>query len=673
MTPLHGHYNGWVVALSFAIAMFASYMALSLTSKIMRASGRSRLGWIAAGSIVMGCGIWSMHFIGMMAFHLPISVAYDVPVTVLSLVLAVLASFVAFAATAPAAVSWRRLGIGGLAMGAGITGMHYTGMAAMRLDGTITYDPAVWALSAVIALIVSYVALFLFMRFRTVTGATGWRWACAALMGLAVCGMHYTGMAAASFVAPHGAAHGEGASNAAFLLVGVALTMSVILLVSWAAVYFDRHVLERMAYSDPLTGLANRHVLDRAFEERLAPEAGGSLAVMFLDLDRFKTINDTLGHDIGDQLILQVSRRLQSGLVSGQTVYRLGGDEFLLLLPGCGREEAAAVAERLLQELKQPYRIEDNMLYVTASVGISLAPDHARDRSALMKAADTAMYEAKHQGKNRYVVFDADLGDRMERNMRLEKDLRKAMALEEFFVVYQPQWHASKRRPIGMEALVRWKHPEMGVVSPVEFIPLTEESGLIIPLTQWVLREACREAEGWRRGGWGEASVSVNLSVRVFESRQVLEMVTGALQDAGLAPERLELEITESLLLYDVRGIVAQLEELRRLGVKIAMDDFGSGYSSFGSLDRLPIDTLKIDRLFIKESDASAKQAILQAIITMASRLRIEMVAEGVETEEQMRRLSESGCLVMQGYYYGKPMEPNALREWLTARLGDVG
>jgi diguanylate cyclase (GGDEF)-like protein len=653
--------------------MFASYMALSLTKKIMRSSGRSRIGWIAAGSIVMGCGIWSMHFIGMMAFHLPVSVGYDVPVTVLSLFLAVFASFVAFTATAPAAVSRRRLAVGGFAMGAGITGMHYTGMAAMRMDGSISYDPVVWTLSAVIALIVSYVALFLFMRFRTMNGASGWRWACAVLMGVAVCGMHYTGMAAARFAVPHGAGHGGGAANVTFLLFGIALAMSVILLVSWAAVYFDRHVLERMAYSDPLTGLANRHVLDRAFEERLSPDAGGSLAVLFLDLDRFKTINDTLGHDTGDELILQVSRRLQSGLAADQTVYRLGGDEFLLLLPGCGRDEAAALAERLLQELKAPYRIDDNMLYVTASIGISLAPEHAKDRSALMKAADTAMYEAKHQGKNRYVVFDVELGSRMERNMRLEKDLRKAMALEEFYVVYQPQWDSSKRRPIGMEALVRWKHPELGVVSPVEFIPLAEETGLIIPLTQWVLREACREAEGWRRDGWREASVSVNLSVRVFESRQVIEMVEGALRDAGFAPERLELEITESLLLYDVREIVSQLEELRRIGVKIAMDDFGSGYSSLGSLDRLPIDTLKIDRLFIEDSDMSSKQAILQAIITMASQLRIEMVAEGVETEEQMRLLSESGCHVMQGYYYGKPMEQEALRAWLAARLDAIG
>jgi diguanylate cyclase (GGDEF)-like protein len=611
-----------------------------------------------------------MHFVGMLAFHLNVPVNYDIPITLLSMLCSIVASFIAFQMLLSKGVNWGKFALSGFCMGGGIVAMHYTGMAAMRLPAEITYDRSYWLLSAAIALAASYVALLLFLRFRDHTEVSWWKWASALIMGLAICGMHFTGMKAADFWCgnPNAIVSTDAGEMNLLLLAGVTITTFFILMVSWGAMFFDRHVLEKMAYSDPLTGLPNRHDLNRLLGEGV--DTSKETAVLFIDLDRFKTINDTLGHDIGDMLVQEVGRRLSGYLQDGQKVFRLGGDEFLVVAENCGQALAEELASGILEIVTRPFVLQGNELYITASIGISLAPKHGTDRASLLKTSDTAMYNAKNAGKNRYCVFDDDMDKRLLRRLELEKDMRGASERQEFYVVYQPKWDAQTDTPVGLEALMRWPHPKFGVVSPDEFIPIAEETGLIIPMTRWILEEACRQNKVWLDKGMPSMIVSVNVSVRLFESQHLLYMVEHALRTTGLPARYLELEITESTMLYDVPDMIRQLNELREIGVRISMDDFGSGYSSLGSLDQIPIDTIKIDQLFVRESDSPSKRAIVGAIIDMALKLHLELVAEGVETREQIDFLRASGCNVMQGYFYGKPMNIEQMDEWLLQNAG---
>ncbi|WP_411829694.1 bifunctional diguanylate cyclase/phosphodiesterase [Paenibacillus favisporus] len=667
---LHESYNLWIVMLSFIIAVFASYSALNLAAKISRSRGRTQKWWLVAGSCVMGSGVWSMHFVGMLAFHLNVPVNYDIPITLLSMLCSIVASFIAFQMLLSKGVNWGKFALSGFCMGSGIVAMHYTGMTAMRLPAEIIYDRSYWLLSAAIALAASYVALLLFLRFRDHTEVSWWKWASALVMGLAICGMHFTGMKAADFWCgnPNAIVSTDTGEMNLLLLAGVTITTFFILMVSWGAMFFDRHVLEKMAYSDPLTGLPNRHDLNRLLGEGV--DTSKETAVLFIDLDRFKTINDTLGHDIGDMLVQEVGRRLSGYLQQGQKVFRLGGDEFLVVAENCGQALAEELASGILEVVTRPFVLQGNELYITASIGISLAPKHGTDRASLLKTSDTAMYNAKNAGKNRYCVFDDDMDKRLLRRLELEKDMRGASERQEFYVVYQPKWDAQTDTPVGLEALMRWPHPKFGVVSPDEFIPIAEETGLIIPMTRWILEEACRQNKVWLDKGMPSMIVSVNVSVRLFESQHLLYMVEHALRTTGLPARYLELEITESTMLYDVPDMIRQLNELREIGVRISMDDFGSGYSSLGSLDQIPIDTIKIDQLFVRESDSPSKRAIVGAIIDMALKLHLELVAEGVETREQIDFLRASGCNVMQGYFYGKPMNIEQMDEWLQQNAG---
>lgn len=613
----------------------------------------------------MGVGVWSMHFVGMLAYHIHANVTYDATITVLSSLGSILASFIAFHITARSHSGAWRYGIGGLIMGCGIVTMHYTGMSAMRMPGQITYNPALWLLSAAIALIASYAALYLFHRLRHVPDFSVWKLICAIVMGIAICGMHYTGMAAAQFTYT-GEAHQAMASDEQpqfFLLVGVALSTFIILAVSWGAIFFERHVLEKMAYSDQLTNLPNRHDLQRYFAEQF--EASMSGALLFIDLDRFKTINDTLGHDFGDLLLQQVAGRLRACIGDKDTLFRLGGDEFLVITKETDQENIKQLAQNILNGIKQAYFIEVHELYVTGSIGISVAPAHGVDRSSLLKAADTAMYNAKHAGKNRYRFFDEEMNRTQLRKLLLEKDLRKAMVHNEFKIMYQPKWDTDTNQLVGMEALLRWEHPQLGLVSPGEFIPIAEDTGIIVPLTRWILNEVCDQNKRWHDENNMRVCISVNMSIRVFESGLLYEMVSEALQVSSLPGSYLELEITESIAMSDVADTIRQLHTVRELGVKISLDDFGTGYSSLGNLDELPVDTLKIDQIFIRKSNQTPKQAIISNIIAIAKNLNMDVVAEGVETSEQIEFLQSRGCHVMQGYYYGKPMSVTDVNYWL--------
>lgn len=666
MMYMEGTYNYYIVALSVMIAILASYSALNITSKISYASGKHRFFWLLAGSFVMGSGVWSMHFVGMLAVHFQMPVKYDWGLTFLSMAASLISSFIAFYITKEKEINVIKLAIGGFIMGSGIVTMHYMGMEAMIMPVEMSYDKTLWVLSAVIAFVASYAALFLFLRFRNEQSFSWLKWLSAIVMGFAICGMHYTGMKATRFHHHPGMMMGTSDTTTNFfLLYGVTVTIFIILFVSWGAVYFDRHVLEKLAYQDTITGLPNRNEMNRFFDTHTGNE---NIGVLFIDLDQFKVINDTLGHDTGDLLIKEVGIRLRQFIRKGQQAFRIGGDEFLFIVKNCTQEQAEQLAEKILQSIKNVYLIGGNELYITGSIGISISSIKDSDRSMLLKTADTAMYKAKGLGKNQYCVYNELMGTKEVRKMELEKDLQWALEDNQFYIEYQPKWNVKTNNLVGFEALLRWKHPRLGIISPGEFIPIAEETGIIVSLTKWTLEEACRQCRAWQLKG-NMQPVSVNISIRLFQTDSLLEYVQGALVRTGLESHLLELEITESMVLFDINEIIRQLQGIRSLGVKISMDDFGTGYSSIGLLDRMPLDTLKLDRLFTNDLETESKRAIIHAILLMAENLHLDVIAEGVENLEHIESLTKLGCNVMQGYYYGKPMSSEEIDKWVKFNI----
>jgi len=433
--------------------------------------------------------------------------------------------------------------------------------------------------------------------------------------------------------------------------------------------------LTRQAFRDALTGLPNRAL----FMDRLthgltrARRRHEHVAVLFLDLDRFKVINDTLGHTVGDQLLVEVSNRLGSSLRPGDTVARLGGDEFGLLLEDVADAETAElVALRIEAELAKPLIFEGREIFVTSSIGIALSSERLGTPEEVLRDADLAMYHAKAKGKARHEIFDGTMSAPALDRMDLEMDLRSAITNRDFRLHYQPILRLETGRIVEVEALIRWQHEKRGLLQPDAFIGLTEETGLIVPIGQWVLTEACRQARAWqiefpRTPALG---MSVNLSAKQFQNPKLVEEITDALTMSGLDPACLKLEITESVVMQDVPATLAKLHELKDLGIRLAIDDFGTGYSSLGYLKRFPVDTLKIDRSFVKGlSHEGGDSAIVRAVVTVAKSLNMDVTAEGIETEQQRLELKALGCEFGQGFLFGRPLTPEHLKPLLAISM----
>ncbi len=427
--------------------------------------------------------------------------------------------------------------------------------------------------------------------------------------------------------------------------------------------------LDHLAHHDPLTALPNRllfhdrlqHALPRAARDR------EQLAILFIDLDRFKNVNDTLGHHIGDELLQQVAAQLAARLREGDTLARLGGDEFIVLLENVdGQYGATQVAEKLVAMFEQPFLVAGHELFVTCSVGVSLFPDDAQDLNMLIRNADVAMYQAKARGRNGYRFYAPSMtGEGIER-LRLETYLRRSIEKNEIFLNYQPQVEIDTGRLIGVEALVRWNHPELGLIPPARFIPLAEDSGYINQLGKWVLDEACRQMMRWQAQGLHVPKMAVNLSVKQFERGSMAGVVADILRETGLAPERLQLEVTESVIM-NTGDALGYINDLHAIGVGLAIDDFGTGYSSLAYLKQLPVQTLKIDRSFIKDISSDANdEAIAIAIIQLGKSMQLSVIAEGVETQEQAAFLLRHGCRLAQGYFYSRPvLAQDIVERWL--------
>jgi diguanylate cyclase (GGDEF)-like protein len=680
-------YNHWLVGLSLVVAMLVSYTALRLASRVAISEGNGSRIWLGIGAIAMGVGIWSMHFVGMLAFSLPISLAYDVPATLASLAVAIVTSGFALAITSGRRLTVPRLAGGAVIMGTGISAMHYMGMAAITVLPGIAYDPFLVAVSILIAIAASFVALWLFFHLREGNSRLQQfkRIAAAVVMGLAISGMHYTGMAASRF-SPGSFCRGGVSLDNNWLAVAIGMFALGLLIVTLVTAVYDAHLqsrarlqamrleqanaaLQHQATHDALTGLPNRLLfIDRLGREIAHAERDGHVfAVLVVDLDRFKVINDTLGHGPGDQLLIEIARRLSSAIRSADTVARTGGDEFLLLLTDIREApDAAVIAAKIISELDKAVSISGTEVHTSASIGISVYPADGSDSDILVAHADEAMYFAKQAGRNSFQFFSPGMSVFSRERLDLESELRRALPMKQFEVHYQPKVDVATGRMNSVEALLRWRHPTRGLVGPLEFIPIAEETGLMLSIGEWVLREACRQARQWQREGLPFLRIAVNISPIHFRQSKFLEIVRSALLDNDLEPQYLEIELTETTVMDHAENSVNILEELSRMGVIVSIDDFGTGYSSMSYLRRFPIDKLKIDRSFIHDMTTNSDAAsIVRAIISLAHSLRLKVVAEGVETAEQLEQLRELGCDQFQGFYRSAAVLPSEIGDFV--------
>ncbi|MCQ4088051.1 bifunctional diguanylate cyclase/phosphodiesterase [Saccharibacillus sp. JS10] len=668
-------WNGMFVVLSLSVALLAAYLSFGLSTTFGSPVKNRRIKQLtpAIAALVLGTGTWLVHVMSMLSYHRRIPLDYSPSYVIAAIAVVSLSAYIMFwLFTKQKPVTSR---IAGAVFGIGVTLMTVFGLLALRPQRMLQIDPVVGFFSVLILFIACYFALYVFGNFYSLTGFDLSKPVASLILGAGVFAMQYTVL---------GALHIDGLQSvstllgytglsSAYFIAGASALVSIILAITWIFMVFERRKLKQIAFRDPLTGLPNRHALVEEYDRRLAEERIGSMVL--INLDRFKVINDTLGRDLGDQLLTHASERIRKGIQERESLFRMDGDEFLWISTEKESELLLERVNRMLVEISRPYMIEGNELYVTASAGISLFPVHGRDRQALLKAADAALDQAKTSGKDKTLFFNAGIGGQLTRKMELEKDLRLALEHGQFFIVYQPKWDANLGKEAGFEALLRWRHPEKGVVSPGEFIPIAEETGLIVPMTRWMLGEVCRLNKRWHDENKFRVCISVNMSYRVFESMTLFDMVDDALRSSGLPGEMLELEITESIAMNNMAITLSQLQRVRDLGVKVSMDDFGTGHSSLGRLDEIPVDTIKIDQSFVKSSNLISKQALIVGIIGIARLLDLEVVAEGVETEEQAEFLLSRGCTLMQGYYYGRPMPPEEVEAcaWRMSTLSKVG
>lgn len=674
---LIGSYSPALVVISLFVAILASYTALDLTGRIATTRGLAAQLWMVGGALAMGVGVWSMHFIGMLAFELPIELGYDLSITALSLLISILSCGFALWLVSQTRLPFWQLGFGALVMGAGISGMHYTGMAAMRMQPGIDYDPTLFSASLLIAVGASAAALWIAFRLRRNTPHVRLvRAGAAVIMGIAIVGMHYTGMAAARFAdgsfcgALGNGLNGKGLDN--LVLITTLAVLIIALLTSVLDARLEARTailaeslteanreLTQLALHDTLTSLPNRILLADRIDQAMhrVTRQGGCFALMFIDLDGFKPVNDAFGHHMGDQLLREVAQRLREDLRNEDTLARIGGDEFVLLVQLAEPDDAMRVAARQVGLISRVFRVADHDLQISASIGIAVYPGNGQNAQELLMNADAAMYHAKGAGKNGYSFFDASMNTNARRQLQLLQDLRNALDQQQFSLHYQPKFDAVNGLPVGAEALLRWNHPQQGLLLPDKFIELAEKTGLIIPIGEWVLNEACRQMREWYVQGYTGWRSAVNLSALQFCHAGLVKSVAGALARYELPANSLTLEITETTAMSDADASMTVLQQLSDMGVDLSIDDFGTGYSSLMYLKRLPANELKIDRGFVRDLEHDSDDAaIVSAIVALGQALGLRIVAEGVETGVQQNFLTQLGCDSLQGYFLGHPL-----------------
>ena len=788
LTCLTSEHDRRLVALAFLVCLLASGVAISLFHRAQATRGRARLVWLSLDAAAGGCGIWATHFIAMLAYQPDVGAGYNLRLTILSLILAVVISDAGLS-TALRYGSQPAAAVGGAVIGVGIAAMHYTGMLALELPGQITWSLDFVVASLALGGVFGALALLVASRRHDLWHSL----AASILLAFAILSLHFTAMAGMVFVPdPTRDVDAISLSPASLSLVvaaaaGIILGLCLVAALTdrrskdklrqqkvlldaalenmsqglcmfdaegcailfneryiqmmrssaaslkgqclldlfrqrkasgefagdpeeffaqvmadiragktstkivqtgmgrvlrvmeqpmqgggWVATFEDitewqkaQAQISHMARHDALTNLPNRTLFREQLEQALRhAKRNDHIAVLCLDIDHFKDINDSLGHPIGDDLLKDVAGRLIECVREDDTVCRLGGDEFAIVQVGGDPQSSPTnLASRLIEVVSAPYEIQGHQITISLSIGIAVTPHDGSDPDQLLKNADLALYRAKENGRGSFHFFEIGMDARAQARRLLEVDLRGALVRSEFLVYYQPIHDLKANRVVGFEALVRWNHPLRGMIAPLNFIPLAEETGLIVPLGDWVLRTACSDAAGWSQ----DVRVAVNLSPAQFKSRSLVPSVVSALKISGLSACRLELEITESVLLQDSDVTLATLHKLRALGVRISMDDFGTGYSSLSYLRSFPFDKIKIDRSFVSElANRDDSIAIVRAVTGLGKSLGISTTAEGVETNEQLALLRLEGCTEVQGYLFSPPRPAEDVESMLS-------
>ena len=768
-----------LVGLAALVCVLASFAAVNLLHHARNSRGHMRGVWLAVSAISTGFGIWATHFIAMLAFTPGIPSGYNIMLTILSLVAAILLTGLGLAVSLIG--NWRHgPWIGGGIIAGGIAAMHYTGMAAFDIAGIVLWDPVLVVVSIVLGAAIGCVALPVGLHGKE----EKWKIGGALLLTLAICSHHFTAMAAVAIIPDPTIEISQSSLPGGWLALGVAIASFGIITLAVAAVVLDvrdrrrselevdrmrdlanasvegllvcagevivsvntsfaqltglanadlvgarldryfpdqaarakllsgsnqsvetdlrhrdgsmtpvelilrpiifagrpHHVvavrdlqarkeaeqhIHYLAHHDALTSLPNRGHFNRRLDQAIAALAKGeSLAVLCLDLDRFKEVNDLFGHAAGDTVLRTVASRVTPLLDERQMMARLGGDEFAVLMPtGANPASASRLAEAILESLRDKTGASDTN-GVSTSIGIALYPDDAKEAEALLTHADTALYRSKNEGRNTYRFFEASMGAEVRERRLIEHDLRLAIARNEMRLVYQPQHDVRSGIISGFEALLRWKHPSQGEVSPATFIPIAEDTGAILEIGAWVLETACREAAAWTV----PLSVAVNVSAVQLYNADFVQELHQILLDTGLSPRRLEIEITETALVRDFNRALATLRQIKALGIRIAMDDFGTGYSSLSNLRAFPFDKIKIDGSFVKSVNSNGQAAtIVRAVLGLGRGLGLPVLAEGVETDAELQFLREERCDEAQGYLLGRPAAIDSFRRYTHA------
>ncbi|WP_423069238.1 bifunctional diguanylate cyclase/phosphodiesterase [Devosia sp. CN2-171] len=769
LTTLFAQHDLRLVALAALVCALSAFAGITLLNHARRTDGGMKSAWLAVAAVSVGFGIWATHFVAMLSFNAGMPVGYDLPVTLVSLAIAIsiVGGGLWFAAIGP-----RRTDslLGGAVVGVGIAAMHYTGMAALLIGGGIAWDSPLVAASMLLGIGLGSIALYFAVQGNTLRH----RFRATILLTLAICAMHFTAMGAAGLQNCYPIV-ADGDATPQWLSIVVAVVSVMILLFALGGTYLDMldrrrtaaesermrgladaaveglvvakdgiivtanqsflhmvgaeavhgrpvaeflscavvtRLVERpntaietelkatseivpaevilrevdyaglphqaiavrdlsarkqaeqhirfLAHHDALTGLPNRVSFGRKLDDEIAHARrhGQTFAVLCLDLDRFKEVNDLFGHGAGDALLQRVGNALLTAVDGIGSAARLSGDEFAILLGDIGGPaRAGRIAEQVLDAFRRNNDIMLSGPNIAASIGIALFPDNAETAEQLMTNADTALYRAKQDGRGIYRFFESAMGAEVRDRRMLEHDLRHAVSRNQLRLVYQPQVHIRSGEVTGFEALVRWRHPERGEISPATFVPVAEESGLILQIGDWVMRTACAEAARWK----SPLSVAVNVSPVQIHAAAFAQKVHEVLTQTGLSPSRLEIEVTETALVRDMVRAVTTLRQVRALGVRIAMDDFGTGYSSLANLRAFPFSKIKVDQSFIRSVDNNNQSAaIVRAVLGLGSGLNVPVVAEGVERQEELDFLRGEICQTAQGYLLSRPEDIGA-------------
>lgn len=681
---MSGIYNPLLVFLSLIVAFLASYMALELSGRIFSLQQeRQRVHWLLGGAIAMGIGIWSMHFIGMMAFALPILVGYDLSFTAASFLLAAVVSLLALSTVTRGKLSPVRITVAGTVMGLGIAGMHYTGMAALQMSPPTRYTSWVVIASIAVAIAASIASLWLAFTLRASTRQSliAKRLGAAIIMALAITGMHYAGMGAANF------AVGSICLSANKLdanWVALAVSASSLTVLIGTLAFLGLHTsslsnslrranrqLDHLGTHDTLTDLPNRLWLTAHIERAMEACArrGSMIAVLLVNLDGFKTINDSLGHAVGDDFLKTCASRLGQNLRHDDMVARIGGDEFVIVVGGLlDPSVAGQITDNVLRELCREIVINGVRLRVSASIGIAVFPRDGNDVATLLHNADAAMYDAKQSGRNTFRYFEPTMRTAALSTLILQRDLQRAFEQGQLSLSFQPKFKIANLSLSGAEALIRWQHPEIGDIPPLEFIPAAERSGQIVQIGNWVIAEVCRLISRWDALGLPAIQIAINLSPVQFNVPDLVDHIDAIVRSAGVAPERVMFEITETVAMQNADKTTAIIQKFQSRGFDMAIDDFGTGYSSLAYLQRFQVRQIKVDRFFVNDLDVHERQgsALLSAIVTLARALNMEVVAEGVETITQLNKLASLNCDQAQGFLLSKPLPAATFQQFLN-------